>query len=218
MLPTLQDPSPDRTTLMAEMRELLTYIPAKTKGLRLDIAFKADRGDELYIDVGSLHTTTAAGNPSRRTKTWLFYQKAPLRSDANHLGVSPVVAAAARTKDIRYTPLLQRVKAFYEESRRRRPAPVFNAAIVSHRGEFSRGTFSAIEWLATQAYITKANSDSTDGVTPSQASAALRSHLKDALATAVANGFGAVLLSAGFPASCIGNRVHPTEPARHSAT
>ena len=100
--------------------------------------------------------------------------------------MSPALIIAEQDKHDTYQPLVNYAQLLVAN-------PAFNCAAVSHSGEFSVGTFRAVEWLAAKEYIRSKSACATDGILPKEALGRLRAQLKDALATAVWGGWGATL-------------------------
>ena len=70
---------------------------------------------------------------------------------------------------------------------------------MTHAGEFSHELFELIEWMAAKIKQHTKNNPRDDGLSPAKVTAAWRTKVKDGLATAMAEGWGYQLISAGLP-------------------
>ena len=110
--------------------------------------------------------------------------------------MSPALLKADAEKHTTYQPLLSYVSLLVAKKQRRK-MPLFICGGVSHTGEFSHGLIRGIEWIATKEYGRTVRERRGDGIPPKRASAAVRTQLKDSIASVLFGGWGATLRLGG---------------------
>ena len=190
-LPSL--PHDQQDAALQSCNQLIEQTPNCEKGLRVDLAVKGDAGQEVWADVGVVHTSKS----SLLDKTLTFFL-AEARRPQTDIPSPPLQDYAKRKTDI-YLPLLNRAK-LQKRQRKRATDPTFLPAIFSHLGEFSEGAFQLIEAFASRTYALTEAGIYTYSQVPALASATHRNSLKNAIAAAIARGFGLMLCATNFAA------------------
>ena len=77
--------------------------------------------------------------------------------------------------------------------------PKFAGAVFSHAGEFGPGMYEGIEMVAMQEKAWAVSHPPRDGSKPSEVAARVRQMLHDAVAIAIAKGYGRLIRTCGHP-------------------
>ena len=190
---------PEREAHQHALTEFLRSIGDGEKGLRADIAITAPNGLLALVDGSCIHSTCM----SYRDKNFDFLRDKAVRNVFNtgdDAQMSPAVKEAEEKKKAKYLPLLNRIKAREERVGIRHSGQAqFFGCIMTHDGEFSDGTFQLIEWLVKQYRVSLSDDDIWGNLSRGAMAADFRSRIKDALVTAMANGWGRMLKEGGFP-------------------
>jgi hypothetical protein len=189
----------ERNRLLGVCETIRSNIPSVTMGRRIDILVRDEiTGDELWIDVTARHDTTVelSKDSLEHHLNICVSDGLRVRDLSRETAMSPAMAKAEKDKFDTYKPLTTFADLLVTRKKRRKK-PAFVCAAVSHTGEFSWGTFKAIEWMATKEFDRIKREKATDGISPKEASGFLRMKLKDALSTAMWAGWGATLRFGG---------------------
>jgi hypothetical protein len=187
-----------------KLRELQLKLSDNVQGRRIDLHIVDSASqDSRWIDVAGVHPTCA----TYRKKTIKFVRKlqeAELRAEetmtANPMAKISValIESTEGRKETTYS-LLTALADNQKRLRRRQGEHKFVPAVFTHNGELSPKLFDLVEWLSLHYKTHSASLDFTHGRAAKQLSAEFRTRLKDALQTAIANGYGAMLRAAGLP-------------------
>ena len=189
-----------RKHLMNLVHAFAMATPGGTKGLRIDSRLLFG-DEEFWIDGGATHTTQ--NGMIRKTTKWVnelmtanLASGGILRANSKLMEPSPCVSNAVAIKNSRYEPLLD-IAAAQVKNGTRSIMPTFITAIVSHTGEMAPGVFTLVEAITRQYAKTITPTDLEDGISKTKRTGRFRSRFKDAIMTAMAEGFGRTLVSAG---------------------
>jgi hypothetical protein len=189
-----------RNAMMNKVHAFALATPGGTKGLRVDLQLLFD-DEEFWVDSAATHPTTNS-TTSRVTKWVKAHDTANeeagglLRLNSMLMEPSPCVATAVNTKHNRYGGLLD-VASTQFKAGARATQPVFIAAVTSHTGEMAPELHTLVESITRQYARTITKHDLEDGVSKNRRTGIFRSRFKDALMTAMAEGFGRLLAGAG---------------------
>jgi hypothetical protein len=194
------DHGPERTRLVNEAHSYALATPGGTKGLRIDSRLTFD-DEEIWVDASAVHPTP--NSKEAPVTKWvkahaLAFVEAGgiLANNAMLMEPSPCIRTAAAIKHNRYKALLD-VAFTQHKAGGRAHMPTFVAAIISHTGEMAPELITLIETITRQYARTITTRDLEDGVSKTHRTGMFRAQFKDALMSAMAEGFGGVLSSSG---------------------
>jgi hypothetical protein len=197
---SLMERGTGRTAVMNKIHDYAMATPGGTKGLRIDIQLLFD-DEELWIDGGAVHPTSYSTEAA--VTKWVKNHSAAnkeagglLRVNGMLMQPSPNVRTACNTKHTTYKGLLD-IAASQVKTGERSVLPTFVAAIISHTGEMAPELHTLVETITVQYARTITQKDMEDGVSKGRRTGMFRSQFKDALMTAMAEGFGSTLAGAG---------------------
>ena len=184
-------------------------IPEKSKEqIRADGRITMDN-KVLIFDV----SLTNGGTPSY-LKNQFKYNLARLKAEQSsavpgpiiNQSVTPAVAQRHREKNVKYAPILNKIRDI-ERKGRSNLRTIFNPCVITHNGELGTGMNDSIEVLA--GFAKKRANDSESGTyrgeLPAKAASIQRQHLRAAICCTLATGVGRILRTAGYP---IGKKRH----------
>ena len=205
ILELLAQPSVDQAKVNALVAALPPLDPAKSAGLRVDLAIcNPTNGKVRLIDGSYVHTSCAA---YRGTEFNAVVKRVNLAStvtarnalDPQVWDPSPAIVQKARLKVDKYAPLMQIIHKF-QRDRSLEGDHSFVPFIVSSLGELSREAFDFREELISMfKFRVTSGSHQVYPLTPAQAVADYRLRLTSALMQVSALGLASITCTAGKP-------------------
>jgi hypothetical protein len=194
------DRGPAKQEIMNKIHAFALATPGGTKGLRIDsrITFS---DEEYWVDAGAVHPTPNCAT-SQITKWVKAHTEANteaggiLRMNAMLMEPSPRIRARCNEKHDTYRGLID-IAHSQHKAGSRATMPVFVAAIISHTGEMAPELVTLVENITRQYAKTITPGDQEDGVSRNRKTGMFRARFKDALMSAMAEGFGRLLAAAG---------------------
>jgi hypothetical protein len=195
-------PTPEQRAEYIKIKEGLLNNTGDDKGLRVDIQVEskqqASKAEALW-DVSGVHVTA----PTYRDATAKFLADEPViistaARRGGHLDYTPCLIRREAIKHQKYSPLMTTMERhFYQNDRPN--IPTFIAGIFSHAGEFGPGMWQGFEMIAMQEKSHAVSHPPRTGYAPSKVAAITRQKLQDAVACAIARGYGRLLRTCGHP-------------------
>ena len=188
--------------LLQQLVDDMTFSPVDREAAtrRVDSHITDCTGRELFIDASAIHPTCK----SHRDKALAHAYSVAAAEQAAADGTDPALTVtsdplltAQQAKVDHYMPLMNLVR-LQSLNRLRRSDPPFLGTLTSHSGEFAPHTFLAIAWLTRAFKLSlRGTGPRRDGLSIPQLTRIFRRRLKDEIISAIAFGFGCMLLSAG---------------------
>ena len=202
-LASLPADDPTAARLLETIKKIIADTPAKTKGVRLDLALTLPDGQEIWIDFAGVHPTTL--HARSRIDAWLrttqladFVSSGAAANNPASRVPSPAVVFTVDMKRKRYELLMQ-LAQHQALAGKRTNTPTLSAAVVTHLGELSPDFINLIEKITAAAAAGYRPGPLNNGAPRKTFTARFRTRLKDSIMVANARGFGRALRSAGNP-------------------